>query len=406
MSGRTAHFDVSSGAAGDMIVAALVDAGVPVGELRAALATLPLPTFQLDVEEVRSGGFRALRLRLDLPHEHAHRNLAEVKGILRGGKLPAEAIRDAERVFDRLADAEAKVHGVPVDRVHFHEVGALDAIVDVAGACTALRWLGVTGVTYTPLTVGGGSVQSAHGKLSVPPPAVVELTRGVPVIRENVDAELLTPTGAALLTTLGRPAPAEPFVTEATGVGAGRRDLKDRANVLRVSVGRYVAPAETVRAAGTWETDEVVVLETNVDDMSPELLPHVLERALASGALDAFLTPVLMKKGRPGHLLTVLAEPEHASALAALLFRETTTLGIRRTRCPRWKLAREMQEVASPWGPVRVKVADLGDGKTRVTPEYESCRAIAERTGVPLREVYEAVERVLRERADSPEASR
>ncbi len=393
MSGRIAHFDAAAGAAGDMIVAALVDAGAPLEEIRRGLGSLPLPELALEAEPVRTRGFRALRLVVRVPDQAKHRHLPEVKRILAAGSLPERVVRDAHRVFDRLAEAEARTHGIPIGKVHFHEVGALDAIADVAGACLALHLLDVDGVTFSALAVGGGDVESAHGRLPVPAPAVLELTRGVPIVRSDVNAELLTPTGAAILTALGRPAPARPFVPEAFGTGAGTRELPDRANVLRVSIGRY----EEAAAGVPWDEDEVVVLETNVDDMTPEALPAVLERALAAGALDAFLAPVLMKKGRPAHVLTVLAEPAAAAAIARVLFRETSTFGIRRRTCPRWKLARDSREIQSPWGPVRVKVGDLGDGEVRVAPEYESCREIADRTGMPLRDVYGEVERLLRE---------
>ena len=399
MSSRVAHFDAFSGAAGDMIVAALVDAGAPIEGIRSAIATLALPGVDVDVEEVRSRGFRALRLKVDAPHEHRHRGLSDVKSILRAGRLPAAALQASERVFERLADAEARCHGTSVEKVHFHEVGALDAIVDIVGAAVALHLLDVQEVTFSALHVGGGEVSAAHGRLPVPPPAVLELTKGVPIVREDGVGELLTPTGAAILTTLGRPAPGTPFVAESVGAGAGTRELPDRANVLRVSVGRFAA---TRAAAGPWEADEVVVLETNLDDMSPEALPNVLERALAAGALDAFLTPVLMKKGRPAYVLTLLAEPSRAAEIADVVFRETSTFGIRRTTCPRWKLARESREIASPWGPVRIKVGDLGSGRLRVAPEYESCREIADRTGVPLRDVYREIERLLRETVAAP----
>jgi uncharacterized protein (TIGR00299 family) protein len=393
VSGRVAHFDAPSGAAGDMIVAALVDAGASLDEIRRGIGTLPLPGIRLETEEVRVHGFRALRLRVDVPDQSRHRHLPEVKRILAAGSLPPQVLRNAERVFERLAEAEARVHGIPVENVHFHEVGALDAIADVAGACLALHLLGVDRVTFSALHVGGGEVESAHGRLPVPAPAVAELTRGVPIVRDDVAAELLTPTGAALLTTLGVPAGDEPFVAESFGAGAGRRDLADRANVLRVSVGRAEGTSP-----GPWEADEVVVLETNVDDMSPEALPAVLDRALAAGALDAFLVPVLMKKGRPGHLLTVLVAAEKAAALADVVFRETSTFGIRRSTSPRWKLARRSGEIESPWGPVRVKIGELGSGRTRIVPEYESCRAISDRTGVPLQDVYREVEQRTRER--------
>ena len=399
MSPRVAHFDASSGAAGDMIVAALVDAGAPIEGIRGALGTLSLAALKVDVEEVRSGGFRALRLKVDVPDEHRHRSLGDVKSILRAGRLPLRAAQAAERVFERLADAEARCHGTSVEKVHFHEVGALDAVVDIVGAAMALHLLDVDEVTFSPLHVGGGEVHSAHGRLPVPPPAVLELTKGVPIVREDGLGELLTPTGAAILTTLGRPAPASPFTAESVGAGAGQRELQGRANILRVSVGRFAATRDL---AAPWEADEVVVLETNLDDMSPEALPTVLERTLAAGALDAFLTPVLMKKGRPAHVLTVLAEPARAAELADVVFRETSTFGIRRTTCPRWKLARESREIASPWGPVRIKVGDLGSGRLRVAPEYESCREIADRTGVPLRDVYREIERLLHETVAAP----
>ena len=397
MSGRIAHFDAFSGAAGDMILAALVDAGASLDEIRRGLASLPIPGLALETEEARVRGFRALRLHVRAPDQKNHRHLPEVKRILGGGALPPAVVRDAERVFDRLADAEARCHGIPRELVHFHEVGALDAIADVAGACLALQLLGVDRVTFSPLHVGGGSVTSAHGRLSVPAPAVVELTRGIPIVRDDVDAELLTPTGAALLTTLGAPARGEAIVTDAFGCGAGHRDVPDRANVLRVSLGRVATAAPAHEA---WESDEIVVLEANLDDMSPEALPSVLDRALAAGALDAFLAPVLMKKGRPAHVLTVLVDPARAAALAEVVFRETSTFGIRRSVRPRWKLARESRTIESRWGPVRVKIGDLGDGRRRIAAEYESCREIAERTGVPLLDVVREVERLIAAVAD------
>ncbi len=387
---KVVHFDAITGAAGDMILAALVDAGASLDELRQGLSTLPVPEFRLDVEEVRSGGLRARRLVLEVPDEATHRHLPQVLEVLRGGSLPAPVVENAERIFGRLAEAEARSHGIAIDEVHFHEVGALDAILDIAGVCLALHLLDVTQITYSPLRVGTGEVDTAHGRIPVPVPAVLELTRGVPIVRTDVEGEILTPTGAAILTTLGRPVPAAPFVAESVGVGAGRKELPGRPNILRASLGIWAA------GGTSWESDEVVVLETNLDDMSPEALPRVLEFALAAGALDAYLTPVLMKKGRPGHLLTVLAPEERASGIAEVIFRETSTFGIRRTLSSRWKLARSQQEIESPWGPLRVKVGDLGDGTLRVAPEYESCREIADRTGMPLLQVYREAEQLIR----------
>lgn len=424
---RIAHFDPVTGASGDMILAALLDAGLPLDELRAGLASLPVPAFRLDTEEVTSGSLRARRLILEIPDQATHRHLPQVLAILRGGKLPAGVVANAERVFVRLAEAEARSHGIPLEKVHFHEVGALDAILDIAGACLGLHLLGVEEVRFSALRVGTGEVNTAHGKIPVPVPAVVELTRGLPIVRTDIAGEILTPTGAAILTTLGRPAEAgEAMVAEAVGVGAGTKELPGRPNVLRVTLGQTAAVggageggamgaagagaaagvgdgeaaaigvAASVFAGAPWNADEIEILETNLDDMSPEALPTVLERAMAAGAVDAFVTPILMKKGRPGQLLTVLAPPEKAVDVARVLFRETTTFGIRRRRSPRWTLARESCEIVSPWGPVRVKLGRLGDGTVRVAPEYESLREIADRTGTPLLEVYGRVEQLIR----------
>lgn len=391
---RIAHFDATTGASGDMILAALLDAGLPIDDLRADLSGLPVPSFRLDAEEIRTHGLRARRVILEVPDEARHRHLPQVLEILRDGHLPARALANAERIFTRLAKAEARCHGIDKTEVHFHEVGALDAILDIAGACVAFERLGVEEITFSPLSVGRGEADSAHGRIPVPVPAVLELTRGVPIVRTDIAGEILTPTGAAILTTLGRPASGEAIVAETVGVGAGAREIPERPNVLRVTLGTVATAGAPAGAA--WETDEVFVMETNLDDMSPEVLPTVIERVLAAGAVDAFLTPVLMKKGRPGHLLTVLANEAASPAVTEVLFRETTTFGIRRYRAGRWKLTRESREVASPWGPIRVKVGRLGEGAVRVAPEYESCREIAERTGTPLLEVFRQAEEQIR----------
>ncbi len=385
---KSAHFDVVGGAAGDMLLAALIDAGAPPDAIREGLATLPVPEFRLVVDEVRSGGMRASRVTLQVPDEKNHRHLPQVLEVLRGGRLPESVVADAERVFGRLAEAEARSHGIPMEKVHFHEVGALDAILDIAGVCLALYLLQVRDVTFSPLGVGTGEVDTAHGRIPVPVPAVLELTKGFPIVRTEIRGEILTPTGAALVTTLGRPVSTDAFVAESVGVGAGHREIPGRPNVLRVSLG--------AREATAWDIDEVTLLETNLDDMSPEALPVVLARLMEAGARDAYLTPILMKKGRPGYVLSALADPDRARALAEVIFRETSTFGVRRRTVARWVLPRETRELESPWGPVRIKIGDLGDGTRRVTPEFESCREIAERTGTPLLEVYRQVDGLIR----------
>ncbi|MDP6461231.1 MAG: nickel pincer cofactor biosynthesis protein LarC [Gemmatimonadota bacterium] len=402
--GRVAHFDASTGAAGDMILAALLDAGAPLDKIRAALATLPVDGVELAVAEDRRGGIRGLRVSVATPPDPPRRHLDDIIRILRAGDLPGEAEEAAAEVFRRLATAEGCVHGISATQVHFHEVGAVDAIVDIAGVALALHFLGVREVTHSPLGVGTGTTECEHGTLAVPVPAVAELTRGIPILRTGIRGEILTPTGAAILTTLGRPAEPGVFLPDAVGTGCGTREIEGHPNVLRVTLGTRGAVDSLPSPDATLEEDTVVLLSTNLDDMSPEALPSVLENLLAHGALDAYLTPVLMKKGRPGHLLTVACPPEKAEDLARRIFRETSTFGIRRSVLPRWKLVRESRELSSPWGPIRIKLGSLPGGELRVTPEYESCRAISDQTGMPLLEVFREVENLIQETEWTPPA--
>jgi uncharacterized protein (TIGR00299 family) protein len=405
--GNAAHFDPISGASGDMILGALVDAGAPLDEIRRLLATLPVPAFRIEAREARVHGFRALRLHVETPHEHVHRHLSDIETMIAASALPAWTKDAAIRVFRRLAQAEAHVHGIDVERVHFHEVGALDSILDVVGSVLALELLGVTTVTFSELHDGTGTVATAHGEVPVPVPAVLELTRGLPIVRVEVRAELLTPTGAAILTTLGTFERAPGMRVDRIGVACGARDNKERPNLLRVAVGTSVAPEIAGKEAATgreaaarngvfWDEDEVVVLEANLDDMTPEVLAHVIDRAMAQGALDAFVIPCAMKKGRPGHLVTLLVRPADEVGATELLLGETSTFGVRRRRERRAVLRREISSIETEWGPVQVKIGHLGDGKARVTPEFESCRKIADERGLPLQEVLESVQQLIR----------
>ncbi len=395
---RAAHFDPISGASGDMILGALVDAGAPLEEIRRLLATLPVPAFGMEARETRVHGFRALRLHVETPHEHVHRHLSDIEAMIAAGALPGWTKDEATRVFRRLAQAEAHVHGIDVERVHFHEVGALDSILDVVGSVLALELLGVTRVSFSELHDGTGSVTTAHGEVPVPVPAVLELTRGLPIVRVDVRTELLTPTGAAILTTLGTFERAPAMRIERVGVSCGARDNKERPNLLRVTVGTpaNVAGEAAARNGAFWDEDEVVVLEANLDDMTPEVLAHVIDRAMAQGALDAFVLPCAMKKGRPGHLVTLLVRPESEAAATDLLLRETSTFGVRRRRERRAVLRREVSSIETQWGPVRIKIGRLGEGGARVTPEFESCRRIAEERGLPLQSVLESVQQLIR----------
>ena len=380
-----AYFDCFSGAGGDMIVAALIDAGADPDALRRGLASLGVSGYDLGIESVRKQGFAATRFRVSLTDQgnQPHRHLKHIVEILDGSSLPATVIDRAKRIFTRLAEAEAAVHGSTVDRVHFHEVGAVDAIVDVVGAVLALDLLGVERIVCSPLPTGSGTVTCDHGVMPVPAPATAELLKGVPIAPCEEVGELLTPTAAAVLTTLASEFGPLPAMTiERIGYGAGARDGKHRPNVLRVLTGMPTeAPA----------TDEVTILETNVDDATPEILGHCMERLLEEGALDVYAVPIQMKKSRSGVLLCVLCEHEKAADLERLLFAETTTFGIRRHRATRAKLERRHETVPTRFGEIRMKVGE-GSGIETASPEYEDCRSAARRHGVALREVMAAAQ--------------
>jgi uncharacterized protein (TIGR00299 family) protein len=383
---RIAYFDCFSGASGDMILGALVDTGLSLDDLRAALAALPLTGYRLEAERVTRAGMAATRVHVhrdDTPQPR--RTLADVLDILAHSTLPDEDRRQAERIFRALAAAEGRVHGVDAGDIHFHEVGAVDAIVDVSGAVAGLRLLGIERVYVSPLPLGSGTVRAEHGVLPVPAPATLELlaAAGAP-LRPGAGEpamEMVTPTGAAILTTLGtmeRPA----MRLARIGVGAGGRDLPDRPNVLRVWLG------ESTERPGM---RTMMLAETNVDDMPGELFGHAMARLFAAGAADVWFTPIQMKKDRPAVMLSVLCRPELEEAVVAALLRETTTLGVRVREVRRYEAERERFDFPSTLGPATVKVKRLLDQPPRVAPEYEVCRTLAERSGLPLLEVYRIV---------------
>lgn len=398
---KLAYFDCPSGAAGDMILGALVDAGVPFEKLESELAGLALAGYRLERSEVMKAGFRATKVHVHLDgfeegpgyfrrlpdpegqHEHSpagHRGLGEILGILERSRL-TPVVRDmASRVFRRLAEAEARVHGTTPERVQFHDVGAIDAIVDVTGSCIGLHLLGVDAVHFGTLPVGGGFVQGPHGRIPVPAPAVAELLKGFPTLDNGIRRELVTPTGAAILTTLAVGSGAmPPMRVTAVGYGAGTLDL-ETPNVLRVFLGEATAAAPT---------ETIVQVETTVDDMSPQLYEPLLERLLESGALDAWLTPVIMKRSRPGVVLTALSEPGRVADLSRLLFEESSTIGVRWTAYQRARLDREMVRLETAHGPVTFKVSRLDGRVITVTPEFEEIRRIARDRGLAVREVLE-----------------
>jgi hypothetical protein len=391
---RLLYFDCIAGISGDMALGALIDAGADLEPIRKGLEGLPVESFELDVEQVESGGIRATKVNVRTSTDGLIRTYASVRSLLDMAEMPLDAKAMAQRIFRRLAEAEAMVHRRDLDQVTFHEVGAVDSIVDIVGTSLALASLKVDRVFASAVPTGMGMVKTEHGLLPIPAPAVMELLRGAPIYSRNVSVELVTPTGAAILAALVEGFGEIPHMRiEHVGYGAGSARL-DFPNVVRVVVGEADPSANA--AAETVPGSELV-LETNVDDLNPELYAYVLERLFAAGAQDAWLTPIVMKKGRPAVTISVLASPSREEAIRQVLFRETGTLGIRSSVVDKQALEREWVEVATRNGLVRVKIGRF-EGKTvAVAPEFEDCVKVAREAGVPAREVYEEATRLARE---------
>jgi uncharacterized protein (TIGR00299 family) protein len=439
---RIAYLECFSGISGDMFLGALVDAGVSPQLLEQTVAALGLGA-RLEISRVVRSGISATKVDVwvdgekDLPreeywakqeaghhhhahehkhehadhghgdessghrheessgqvaqaHSHSHRGLGEIRKIISAAAISESAKQTAIHIFEALAAAEAKIHNVPVEEVHFHEVGAVDAIIDIACAAVGVEALGVDEIICSPLNVGGGTVKCAHGTFPVPAPATLELLKNAPVYSSEVQAELVTPTGAAIVKTLAQRFAAFPEMKiEKSAYGAGSRDFPGHPNVLRLVTGEAV---QALAAKTTSET--ITVLEANLDDLNPQVFGYVMDRLLEEGALDAFGMPVQMKKNRPGTLLTVLCKPEDAGKLTQLLFTETTTLGVRRREEMRRALARRWENVRTPWGEVRIKIASMNGTVTNYAPEYEDCRRIAAEQHVPLKTVIQEATRV------------
>jgi len=380
---KTLYFDCFAGASGDMILGAMVGAGVDPNYLREQLSLLPVDGFRINFETVNRSGLSATYARVETAHAHKHCHLADIKKTIESSSLSESVKQLAIRIFTRLAEAEAHVHNEPIDHVHFHEVGALDAIVDVVGAAICFDYLKVERFVCSPLHVGSGMVQMAHGRFPIPPPAVAELLKGVPFYATDIKGELLTPTGAAIITTVCREyGPIPSMTTESTGYGAGTREYPDFPNVLRVLIG------ETETATTTDE--RLWMIETNLDDASPQIIGHVMDRVFGLGALDCFFTPVQMKKNRPGVLLSVLCAATEKEAVMKLLFEETTTLGVRSYEVLRRALQRSVVQVETQYGLIDVKVAHLDGRVVNEMPEFEQVRAAAAKANVPLKVVEEA----------------
>ena len=386
---RIAYFDCFSGVSGDMCLGALVDSGLPLADLVQGLEVLRLRGFSLRSRRVARGALSGIKVDVLIEKGRDRMlSLRDVRRVLKAAHLP-EPVRDRSlAVFDRLAEAEGLAHRTPAAKVHFHELGSLDSLVDVVGTVLGCHLLGVEALYVSAINVGSGTSRSEHGVIPAPGPATAALLKGLSVYAAGPRFELTTPTGAALMATLSAGSGSMPAMTVTSiGYGAGEADPPGWPNAVRVFVGDTLEPAES---------DRVAMLETNLDDMNPQGYDLLIERLLARGALDVTLTPVIMKRGRPGIVLNVLTDPAKVEPMLKVLFAETTTLGVRVQEVARRLLARELTEVATRFGPVRVKVAKAGGRSVKARPEYQDCKRIAEQTGLPLRDVVREVERALR----------
>jgi uncharacterized protein (TIGR00299 family) protein len=390
---KLAYFDCFSGISGDMVLGALLHAGVPLEHLREELNGLAVPGWEIHADKVWKNGMAATYVRVQTQETHTHRSLSTIEGILQKSKLANPVRENATAIFRKLGEAEAAVHDVPIEKIHFHEVGAVDAIVDIVGACIGFCSLGIERFACSPLNVGGGTAKMAHGVLPVPAPATARLLLGKPTYSTGVQKELVTPTGAAIVATLCDTfGPQPPMTVSAIGYGAATADLEGQPNVLRLMVGESAEKLE-----GEYG-EEIRVIEANLDDLNPQVYGYFVERALAAGALDVFTTAVQMKKNRPGTLLTVLCKPGDEAKFQDLIFAETTTFGVRSYTTQRRVLPREWETVATRYGEVRMKLARVNGQVLQISPEYEDCRKLAEEKAVPLQRVMQEAMHAWRQR--------
>ena len=379
---KVLYFDLIGGASGDMILSALIDAGVPAEKLSEMLAGLKLDEFELHAKTINKNGFQATKVDILVGDQPPERRLKEILEVIRNSSLPVTIQNRAIRVFQKIASVEAGIHNKPVDQIHLHELGGTDTIVDVTGALLALDYLGISHIYASPIPLGSGFIEGAHGQIPLPAPATMGLLDGLPVRKTEIRAELITPTGAALLADLVKDfSPPPEMKVEAVGYGAGTRDLPIP-NLLRVMIGETSETESQIR-------EHLILLESNLDDLNPEIYPYVMESLFNAGALDVCLVPIQMKKNRPGTQIQVLAEVQNAEGMREILFLETSTLGIRQKQVDRFSLPRIIQVVSTRYGKVRMKVAGEGTIFHKASPEFEDCQKLARKNNIPLQQIYQ-----------------
>ena len=378
---KIAYLDCFSGISGDMMIGALIDAGFPIEELKRALQSLPIEGYTLDVTREERNYLFGTRFKVNVSRNpHPHRRFSDIKALIRTGNISPSVREKSISIFESIAVEEGKIHGCPAEEVHFHEVGAVDSVVDIVGSVLGMEYLGIAAACASSLPLGSGFVDTSHGRIPLPAPATVALLKGIPVHDSGLKEELVTPTGAALVRGLAHSFGSLPaMVIEKVGYGVGSRNLADRPNLLRILIGQEQGPANE---------ETVLILESNLDDTNPEWLGFLMERLFEAGALDVVFSPGYMKKNRPAVLVQIVAKPHHKDQLMDLLFSESTTLGVRFHYTQRRILERSSAEVDSPWGTMKVKKVFRPDGSSQLLPEFEECRRIAKDRGLPLKEIY------------------
>ncbi len=385
---KIAYFDCFSGVSGDMILGALIDAGLDIHELEAELGKLHVPGFKIRAEKTARRGIQGTKVNVDVIEDSTERRFKDIVGIVEQSDLDDDIKDLSKKIFTGLATVEAKIHGKRIEEIHLHEVGGLDSIIDVVGSVAGMKKLGIEATYSSRINVGTGFVECRHGILPVPAPATLEVLRGVPIYSTGIQAELATPTGVSILRALSKNFGAMPEMrVEEVGYGAGSREL-EIPNLLRICIGQT--------SDEDYERDEVILLETNLDDMNPQLLAYASDRLLKQGALDVFMTPIFMKKNRPGILLSVLTTQDKLDETLATVFSETTTLGIRINRLDRRKLSRQIISVKTRFGGIEVKVGKIGNRIINIAPEYEACKEIAVKQGIPLKDIYNEADEAAR----------